>query len=132
MPCGALPFGAGSTYHTARGLRVTQAVLLSAAGVWRFSKTTRGNLSGRRLQAGSGATLAESPLGKEAKCARSGVVKGQGPTTRPAEAYPKAEAGDTPRYLGPNGPWMPLRLWSYLCSLSWAVGMVGLSQALLS
>ena len=51
------------------------------------------------------------------------------PTSR---GLPQAEAGDTPRYLGPNGPWMPLRLWSYLCSLSWAVGMVGLSRAPLS
>jgi len=46
-----------------------------------------------------------------------------------SQGLPQAEAGDTPRYLGPNGPWMPLRLWSYLCSLSWAVGMVGLSRA---
>ena len=46
-----------------------------------------------------------------------GSCLGLGQTTRPAEAYPKAEAGDTPRYLGPYGPWMPLRLWSYLCGL---------------
>jgi hypothetical protein len=64
-------------------------------------------------------------LGKGGEVCPVGSCQGLGPTTRPAEAYPKAEAGDTPRYLGPYGPWMPLRLWSYLCGLSRAVGLGG-------
>ena len=64
-------------------------------------------------------------LGKGGEVCPVGSCQGQGPTTRPAEAFPKARAGDTPRYLGPYGPWMPLRLWSYLCGLSRAVGLGG-------
>ena len=69
-------------------------------------------------------------LGKGGEVCPVGSCQGQGPTTRPAEAFPKARAGtwgvpQGPRYLGPYGPWMPLRLWSYLCGLSRAVGLGG-------
>ena len=129
---GALLFGAVSTYHTARGLRVTQAVLLSAAGVWSFFQSLgpcKGNQAGD--QSGQRSHLVESSLGKEAKCARSGVVWARG--RRPDQPrLARAEAGDTPRQLWPYGSRMLLRLWSFCHGLTRAVASVGLSQALLT
>ena len=120
---------------TPTNARMPRAVVVMPGTFWMGALVRGGSLEFFKALApargpGRRPKRAEEPpgrvsLGKGGEVCPVGSCQGQGPTTRPAEAYPKAEAGDTPRYLGPYGPRMPLRLWSYLCGLSRAVVLGG-------
>ena len=107
-------------------------VLLSAAGVWSFSKPWRPQGGQAGDQSGQRSHLVESPLGKEAKCARSGVVRARG--RRPDQPRPTPR----PRQGTHRGTWGLMgRGCRYVCGPTFAACLglwfsVGSSQALLS
>ncbi len=78
---GAIPFGAGLPYHTARGLRVTQAVLLFAAG---GAGTTSQTRKGMGTAAKRARSLQPSPSEwSEGRICRGGELPGSGGAATP-------------------------------------------------
>ena len=107
-------------------------VLLSAAGVWSFSKPWRPQGGQAGDQSGQRSHLVESSLGKEAKCARSGVVRARGRRPDQPRRTPRPGQGKTRGTWGLMGPGC-----RYVCGPTSAACLglwvsVGLSQALLS
>ena len=78
---GTIPFGAGLPYHTARGLRVTQAVLLFAAG---GAGTTSQTRKGMGTAAKRARSLQPSPSEwSEGRICRGGELPGSGGAATP-------------------------------------------------